>query len=199
MPVPPLPGQPAQPDVEKLVYLGMLTKPHGVRGGIRMHPEFDDLDDFEFLKTSRLFIKAAPETAGLRAQASGKTGQYRQLELSEFQPHQRSIILYLDGISDMTAAEALRGYEVFVYEDELWDLPEGKYYTWQLVGLSLFDETTGASAGTVTELRPGVQDYLVVKGEAGEFLVPYVPEIVKSVNLEEGRIVAELPPGLTEI
>jgi len=199
LPVPPLPGQPAQPDVEKLVYLGTLTKPQGVRGGIRMHPEFDDLDDFEFLKTTRLFLKPATEAAGLRAQASGKAGQYRQVELLEFQPHQRVLILYLEDFPDMTAADTLRGYEVYVYENELWDLPEGKYYTWQLVGLSLFDESTGTSAGTVTELRPGVQDYLVVKGDGPEFLVPYVPEIVKSVRLEEGRIVAELPPGLTEI
>jgi len=100
----------------------------------------------------------------------------------------------------MNSAELLRGAEVYVYEDELWDLPEGRFYTFQLVGLEVFDQATNEVVGIVESIRPGVQDYLVVKTPAGgEFLVPYVPEIVTGVDLATRRITADLPEGLTEV
>ena len=189
------PGRPAQPDERRLVYLGFLTKPQGIRGGIRMLPEFDDIDDFEQLKTDRLFIKPAPQ-ASLRP--AGKPA-WREITLSEFQPHQRFVIVLIEEAPDMNSAELLRNHEVYVYEEEMWDLPEGRYYTWQLAGLDLFDSATGQVAGKVIELRPGFQDYLVVKGPIGEFLVPYVPEIIEKVELDTGRVIARLPEGLAEI
>ena len=191
----PLPGRPARPDEDRLVYLGMLTKPQGIRGGIRLFPEFDSIEDFEDLKTQRLFLRPAPQ-AGLRPKPAGA---FREIDLAEYEEHQRFLVLFFEGIPDATAVEPLRNQEVYVYEDEMWDLPEGKFYSYQLAGLTLIDQVTGEPAGTVKELRPGVQDYLVVTSPTGEFLVPYVPEIVEKVDLAEQRIYARLPEGITEI
>lgn len=191
--------RPARPDEKRLVYLGLLTKPQGIRGAIRLLPEFDDADDFENLKTDRFFLKPSPNATGLAARAGAKTTDWKEITLSEFQTHQRFLLFHIDGIDSIDAAEPLRNHEVYVYEEELWDLPEGKYYGFQLEGLELFDLTTVQVAGKVKELRPGYQDFLVIKAEAGEFLVPYVPDIVKKVSLTEGRIEAELPEGIAEI
>jgi 16S rRNA processing protein RimM len=195
----PLPGRPARPDEDRLVFIGTLSRTQGIQGGIRLMPEFDDLDDFEDLKTERLFIKPVLETAGLRAKATGAAIQFREITIREFQAQHRFLVLFFEEAPDMTTAEFLRGHEVYVYEDELWDLPEGKYYAWQLAGLELFDLTTNQAAGTVIELKPGVQDYLVVNGPERQFLVPYVPEIIKSVDLQKKQITAALPEGIAEI
>jgi 16S rRNA processing protein RimM len=192
---PVLPGRPAQPDEDRLVLLGITTKPQGIKGGVRLMPQFDDLDDFEDLKTDRLFLKPVPATAGLRP----KSAEYREVTIAEYDDHHRFLVLFFDGVSDMNGAEAYRNMEVYVYEDELWDLPEGKYYSFQLVGLELYDSATDTVVGTVNELRSGVQDHLVVQNEKGEFLVPYVPQVVTKVDLEQKRITADLPPGLDEM
>lgn len=162
-----------------------------------MLPEFDNLDDFEDLKTDRLFLKTVPAPGALRPQPNA--GQFREITLKEFFPHQRYLVLFFEEAPDMDTADLLRSMEVYVYEDELWDLPEGKYYAYQLAGLELFDLETNQAMGTVRELRPGVQDYLVVVGPKGEFLVPYVPEIVTGVDMAAKRIDARLPEGLAEI
>lgn len=192
---PVFPGTPARPDEERLVLLGLISKPHGLKGGLRMRPEFDDPDDFENLKTDRLFIKVGQSSSSLRPQAAS----YYEVTLEEFQEHQRNFILYFEGITDMTTAEMLRSTEVYVYEDELWDLTDGRFYTFQLVGLELYDSATDAVVGTVKSVRAGVQDYLVVRAGNKEFLVPYVPEIVSAVDLETKRITAKLPEGIMDI
>jgi len=188
-----------RPDEDRLIYLGVLTKPHALQGGIRMLPEFDDTDDFENLKTDRVFLKSVTPPNSLRGKVTGATGEYRELILKGFTPHQQYLILFFEEATDMNAAELLRSHEVYVYEDEMWDLPEGKYYAYQLAGLELFDLITEQIAGTVKELRPGVQDYLVVDSSQGEFLVPYVPEIVVGVDMAAKRINAKLPLGINEI
>lgn len=158
-------------------------------------PQFDDPDDFENLKTDRLFLKPVVSTGGLRP----RNAEFREATLKEFDDHHRFLVLFFEDISDITGAEAFRNMEVYVYEEELWDLPEGRYYGFQLTGLELLNSETDKVVGTVKELRSGVQDYLVVQGDNSEFLVPYVPEIVISVDLEQKRITAALPPGLDEM
>lgn len=191
-----MPGRVSRPDAQRLVLIGVFTKTQGTKGGIRLLPQFDDLESFEGLKTSRLFIKPGSPNATLREQLDTA---YREVTIEDFQFHQRFVIIYLEEAPDMTAAELLRSHEVYVYEDELWDLPAGQYYTYQLVGLELVDEA-GASLGTVKEVRPSVHDYLVVeKPDGAEYLVPYVPEIVVGVDLPGKRMTVRLPEGIDEI
>lgn len=192
---PPFPGKPARPDEDRLILLGTISKPQGLKGGLRLWAEFDNPEDFELLKTERFFLKIGKSAPGLRPQST----QYFELTLNEFSEHQRFLVLFFEGVTDVDTAERLRGAEVFVYEDEMWDLPEGQYYTYQLVGLEVFDENAGQIAGTVKEVRPGVQDYLVVSSAGKQFLVPNVPEIVSKIDLEAKRITARIPEGLADL
>ena len=191
----PLPGSPAQPDEKRLVLLGVITRPQGIKGGLRLLPQFDDWDDFENLKTSRIFLKPDPSSAGLIP----RKVEYRQANLKEFAIHQKFLVLFFEEAPDMDTAEAFRGLLAYVYEEELWDLPEGRYYGFQLEGLEVFDTEKQSIVGTVKALRPGVHDYLVVAGPAREFLVPHVPEMVKEIDLNSRRITVQLPAGLDEI
>lgn len=190
-----LPGRPAQPDEQRLVLLGVISKPQGIKGGLRLVPQFDDWNDFENLKTDRIFLKQDPVGAGLRPHKA----LYSQVKLTEFLMHQRFLVVFFEEAPDINAAEGFRSMLAYVYEEELWDLPAGKYYGFQLEGLEVYDGAVEQVVGKVKQLRSGVQDYLVVAGEKGEFLAPYVPEIVKKVDLEAGRIWTILPPGLDEI
>lgn len=195
----PLPGKPLTPEEDRLVFLGTLSKPQGLKGGVRLWPEFDDQDAFEDLKTDRLVLKFGASKTALRP----KPIQFVELTLDQFSIHQRFLVLFFEGITTPEAAETLRDAEVYVYEEDLWDLPEGHFYAYQLAGLPVYDELAdGALVGTVVQLRPGVQDYLEIQPPAPEvkpFLIPYVPEIVTKVDLEAQKITARLPEGIAEL
>lgn len=194
----PFPGKLVQPDEDKLILIGTLSKPQGLKGGVRMWPQFNDPEDFEELKTDRFFAKTTPSKASLRP----KPAAFYELTLKEFDYHQRFLVLFFEGIDNPDSVEPLRDVELYVYEDELWDLPEGQYYTFELVGLDLVDEASGQPVGKVIEMQSGVQDFLVVQpGDpaAKQFLVPYVPEIVLHVDKSKGHIRVNLPEGIQDI
>ena len=74
-------------------------------------------------------------------------------------------------------------------------LEEGEYYTFDIIGLEVFD-LEGESLGFVTEvLKTGSNDVYVVsrKGQAKQILVPALKAVVKEINVPEGRMVVDLP------
>ena len=94
--------------------------------------------------------------------------------------------------------EDWRGKFLFLPEQALEDLPEGYYYEHHLTGLEC-RTPEGEVIGRVTGLDPGEgQSRLVVRAGDREFLVPYVPEIVREVDLEGGFIIIDAPAGLLD-
>ena len=103
------------------------------------------------------------------------------------------------GFEDRRAAESLIGEVIEIPESELPELPEGEYYTHDLVGMAV--ETAGGEPlGTLVEvLRTGSNDVYVVRREGvKDVLVPAIPDVIVSVDVPAQRMVVELLPGLLE-
>ena len=111
-------------------------------------------------------------------------------------PQGRIWWMRLEGVEGRTAAEALRGTEVWGRREEMGDPGEGRHFWADLEGLPVVS-TTGAELGRVAELFvTGGVDVLVVRGPGGERLVPLAPWV--TVDREQGRVVVDAPPGLLE-
>lgn len=111
-------------------------------------------------------------------------------------PQGRIWWLRLEGVDGRTAAEALRGSEVWGRREEMGDAGEGRHFWVDLEGMPVVT-TTGQELGRVEELFvTGGVDVLVVRGPAGERLVPLAPWV--TVDREQGRVVVDAPPGLLE-
>ena len=94
--------------------------------------------------------------------------------------------------------EEWRGKFLYLPEQALEDLPEGYYYEHHLTGLEC-RSPEGDVLGKVTGLDPGEgQSRLVVRDGKKEHLVPYVPDIVREVDLDGGFIVIDAPRGLLD-
>ena len=76
-------------------------------------------------------------------------------------------------------------------------LPPGEYYHYQLVGLTVVTDL-GETLGQVQEiLATGSNDVYIVKSEAGaELLLPAIRQVVQDIDLDAGRILVHLLPGL---
>jgi 16S rRNA processing protein RimM len=110
--------------------------------------------------------------------------------------HKGKWLISVIGIRDRETVDQLRGRYILLPEQSLDELPEGYYYEHHVTGLECRSEE-GKVFGTVAGLDPGVgQTRLIVRSGRREFLVPYVPEIVREVDLDRGIIIIDPPAGL---
>lgn len=125
---------------------------------------------------------------------------WREVEITESKAHGGHIVALLPGCSDRTAAEAMRGAEIAIPRDRLPALPEGEYYQSDLLGLAVLN-TRGERLGRVTEIfGAGAHEVMRVAAEDGsgggsgkpvERLIPFVPQIARSVDVKAGEIRVE--------
>ncbi len=104
-----------------------------------------------------------------------------------------------EGYEDATAANALRGTLIEIDDADLPDLGRDEYYVHDLVGLDVVT-TGGERLGRLAEvLRTGANDVYIVrrKGER-DLLLPAIGDVIAEVDLDGGRMVVELLPGLLD-
>ena len=158
------------------VAIGRVGAPWGVRGAVRVLP-----------LTDRRGQLAAGRTVTV-------AGERRTIESARWQ--KGLVYLRLSGIDDREAAAELGGRLLAIPESELEPLPDGQYYRFQLIGLSVVSRE-GEELGRVTEvLSTGANDVYVVHGDRGELLLPATDEVVREIDLETGRMLIDVLPGL---
>lgn len=110
------------------------------------------------------------------------------------------VILKLEGADDRNAAEALRGKELYITEDDLPELPEGQYYVRDLIGMSVTEED-GNMLGHVTDvLQNTAQDIFEVESENGKkLLIPKVDQFVLDIDAEKREITVRLIEGMLDL
>lgn len=106
--------------------------------------------------------------------------------------HSERFMARFEEVSTREEAEALRGLELFVPATE----EEDSWYAHDLIGLKAVD-VEGRALGTVSGLSTGpAQDLLLVDHGGREVMVPFVEELVPTVDVEEGLVVLDPPLGL---
>ena len=96
-----------------MVALGAVTRPHGVRGEVRVH---------RFNPDSPLLLDR--EKVWLR----GADGLLREMRVERSRPHGELVLYVFEGVVGREAAEALRGLEVCVPRDDLPPPDEDELY-----------------------------------------------------------------------
>ena len=83
--------------------------------------------------------------------------------------------------------------------EDLWPLPDGSYYHFQIVGLTVFT-VDGVPLGEVVDiLETGSNDVYVIRDDEGkEHLLPALKDVVKDIDLEKGLMLVQPLPGLLE-
>ena len=158
---------------------GKIVRPHGIRGEVVLEP-WADSPAF-LLRFKRFFFDEGKRDAGL-------------LSARE---HKGRLLLRLQGVDTVEQAETLRGKVLYIAREDA-QLPEGRYFLQDLVGLEARDVRTGQVYGVVEEVLPGVaNDVYRIRGANGEeYLFPAVEEMIARTSLEEG-IIELLPiPGI---
>jgi 16S rRNA processing protein RimM len=166
-----------------LVVIGQVTRPHGVRGEVKVLPFTESPASFQHF--DRVYTRRPgrdPEVLGI----------------VEARPHKRLVLLKFKGVHTREEAEDLAGAEILVERNWLPQLEEDEYYWTDLIGLEVLDGE-GHGLGTVKNIfTNGVDDILVIVRDGREILLPFRGEIIDEVDLPNGRILANPPLGLLD-
>jgi 16S rRNA processing protein RimM len=173
---------------ERFLQVGEIIKPHGIYGevGVKSLTEWPDL---RFRPGEKLWL--GPDEENLK-----------QVTLSKVRSHKQGYLILFESVNDRNSAEEIRGWKFYIPADQAAVPEEGCYFHFQLIGLSVLDES-GDVIGQVTLVieNPG-QDILEIKLgslDGKQVLVPLVEEIVREVDLEAGTLTVALPEGLLDI
>ncbi|MET8873971.1 ribosome maturation factor RimM [Nocardia sp. NPDC004604] len=168
--------------------VGRVAKSHGVRGELVVEVRTDD-PDARFAPGVRLRGRAA------------RSNEVREFTVESAREHSGRLLVQLVGVSDRTAADALRG-TLFVVDSA--DLPPSEdpdeYYDHELEGLTV-QLTDGTVVGEVTEvLHSAAGELLSVRAadDGREILIPFVTAIVPTVSLTDHLVVIDPPEGLLD-
>ncbi len=130
------------------------------------------------------------------------------LTIAAARPHSGRLLVTFDEVADRTTAESLRGCLLFITADELGPAgdegddadSDGGWWDHELIGLRA-RTLDGVELGTVSDVVHGPGGELLSVSAAGgrEILVPFVHEIVPTVDPAAGVVVIDPPPGLLEL
>jgi 16S rRNA processing protein RimM len=171
--------------VVEAVTIGRIVKPVGLKGDVKLLPGPD-------------FWPQALETAELDLISRG--GESITVRVEKVRPKGGTFILRLSGVDDIKDAEAAVGSDLVV---DMRRVEEGKMppkpLPCQLIGLEV-RLLEGSAAGKIVDMLLGSnQDCLIIEAGSERYLVPNVPEMVREVDLEAGRVVIDPPQGLRDL
>ena len=166
------------------VLLGKITKPHGIRGEVKVYPYSGEPENL--LHYSRVLITADEEA------------DLVPYTIERARVQKNSVLLQLENCTTRNDAEMLVDYRLYVHEDELPEpTNQDEFYLRDLDGKQMVTEQ-GQVIGRVTGiLTDSGQDLARVKDGTHEYLIPLTSEFLVAIDDNEVRV--SLPPGLLEI
>lgn len=169
----------------ELVPIGVLTRPHGLKGELCLDYYADSTEWLEgsiWLRGNEHTLPRPGKVAGMRR-------------------HQGQLLVRIEGFADRTAAEHLRGTTLLIPESALPESDADNLYLHDLIGLAVHLAATDERIGVLAHVDfVGEQELWIIEGPSGnEILFPAVPEFVTEVALEQGIIRITPPSGLLEL
>jgi 16S rRNA processing protein RimM len=164
-----------------LLEIGVVSKPHGIRGEVHVHPHNPGSVAFDKLESA---LVRRPAAAGEPAPHA-----LRLAILGARPTPDGSWLVQFRDVHTRNDAETLRGATVTVRRSELPEPAADEFYVGDLEGLEAV-APDGAPLGRIREVYPnGAQEVLVVETPRGVVEVPFVEAHVGEVDLERGRLV----------
>jgi len=158
---------------------GKIVGTHGVRGMVRVQPW---CDDGEFLA----------EFDTLYADKNGT----KKLKILTAKPHGNVVIMSIDGVNSIEEAEKLRGTVIYMDRNDV-ELPEGRYFISDLLGLPVTDADSGETLGVLTDVtETGANDVWHITREGKEYLVPAIADVLVSVEPEKESVIIRPLKGI---
>ncbi len=179
-----------------MLLAGHLAKVQGLKGEFLLHQITDDPEGLKGMEG----LVLAPAHLDLEGLSEAPAGT-RPAHIRIFRWQQDRPCVAFDGIPDRTAAEAFKGWALWVPEGGR-RLPEGESFRHDWFGCEVF--VAGQCVGEVVRLDPTPMGYDMVvirdrrPGRSGFREVPYI-KAWWTVDLAKRRLDLDGPPGILDL
>ena len=148
--------------------IGLITKPQGIKGEVKVQPLTDD--PARFLKLKSVIIEGENYWV-----LSVKVGA-------------EAVIAALSGVNDRNAAELLRGKFMCVKREDAVELKEDTFFIADIIDCALITDA-GEKVGKITDVTSARTDIFTVLCEDGKFLrFPFLKDLLIKVDVEEKTV-----------
>ena len=154
------------------VRIGIIAKPQGIRGEVKINSLTERLERFLDLKEIYLEDK----------------GEYLHFNVKGTRLAGECAFLFLEKIYSRTDAELIRGKYVCVKREDAIELPEGRYFIFDIIGCDCVTQEGKILGKIVDVLQPGANDVYVVKAPKGEILIPAVKAFVLDIDVKQKKV-----------
>ena len=152
---------------------GKIINTHGIKGALKVESWCDS--PYILAELERVFIE--------------KNSELKEFEITHSSVFKQFVILELDGIMTIEAAEKLKNQIIYLAREDM-ELEEGEVFIADLIGLPVIDVESGVEYGRIADvMNTGASDIYVIKTPTGEAMMPAVKEFVKEIDLEKGIFV----------
>ena len=157
---------------------GEIVNTHGIRGEVKIMPWADSP---EFLCQFDTFYLDGKPVKVLAAR-----------------PHKTMVLAQLEGVDTVEKAMRLKGKVLSIDRTGV-ELPEGRHFLADLMGLTVLDNATGEELGRIEDiLTPPAHEVYVVRGRGKEYMIAAVDAFLAETNVEGGYIRVNLIEGMGE-
>ena len=170
--------QGSQGDVnQERVLLGRIKGPHGLKGELNVHAFTGDPADIG--------------AYGALTDALGKA----RIQIKVLRVTDKGVIVRIAGVGDRTAAEAMKGTELWIDRSRLPETDAGEFYHANLIGLAAVGPDGTAIGRIVSVENYGAGDLLEIRlsGQRQTELVPFTDAFVPEVDIAAGRVTVVMP------
>ena len=165
-----------------LILIGRISKPQGIKGGIRAISYADSPDIYR--EIPHIYLKK-------------KDDSISPLKISRVSTVKGAVILNFEGFKDRNSTEDIIGCELYIERSFLPPPPKDEYYHVDLIGLDVFT-TAGQLLGKICEvMQTGGSDVFVVKKGKEEHLIPAIKDVIVEVDIDGGKVIIEAMEGMT--
>jgi 16S rRNA processing protein RimM len=171
---------------QRLVAIGRIGRPHGVRGEVRMDcgPSLPrGLEGY-----TEFFLGAAG--------SGGEAAGLRSVGIEGHRVHGRFLVVKFAGFDSPEDARALLHEELYVKRSEMPPLPDDEYYYVDLLGCRVLGEEDEELGLVVDVFATGAHDVVVVETGGREWMIPMVSQHVGTLDLEAGVVRVREVEGL---
>jgi len=166
--------------------VGKIVNTHALQGEVRVISS-SDFKEERFKKGSKLFIDY--------------NGAYIPVEVKNHRVNKNFDLLKFVDLNHINDVEKYKGCELLVDASELEALEGDEFYFHEIIGC-IVKTTDGDELGIIDDiLQTGANDVWVVrqtgerKGEK-DVLIPYIHDVVKTIDIENKTVTVQLLEGL---
>ena len=155
--------------MQETLKIGLIVKPQGIRGEVKVQPLTDDINRFKSLKEVIIDDKTYRVVSSV---IGGGT-----------------VFLALSGISDRNTAETMRGKFLFVTRENAIPLEEGRYFIVDVIGCVVVTDG-GEEIGVVVDVFSARTDVFTVKCTNGRVMrFPFLKDLVLKIDVEKKTVI----------